>query len=140
MVTKQISVFIENRKGRLGEILDVLKESGVNILSMSIADTAEYGLLRIISDKPQEGKTALSSAGFSSMLTDVFILKLPHEPGALQQILRVISDEELSVEYTYGLSVGGDEASIVVKTSDLDKADEVFERHNIQTLSYSDLV
>jgi hypothetical protein len=139
MVTKQISVFIENRKGRLGEVLDVLKESSVNILSMSIADTAEYGLLRIVSDKPQEGKTALSAAGFSSMLTDVFILKIPHEPGALQKILRVISDEELSVEYMYGLSVAGDEASIVVKTSDLAKANETFARHKIQTLSYSDL-
>ncbi len=139
MVTKQISVFIENRKGRLGEVLDVLKENGVNILSMSIADTAEYGLLRILSDKPQDGKAALSAAGFSSMLTDVFILKIPHEPGALQQILRVISDEELSVEYMYGLSVGGDEASIVVKTSDLTKADEVFAKYNIQTLSYKDL-
>ena len=140
MVTKQISVFIENRKGRLGEVLDVLKEGGVNILSMSLADTAEYGLLRIISDKPQDGRMALSTAGFSSTLTDVFILKIPHEPGALQQILRVIADEQLNVEYMYGLSVGGNEASIVVKTSDLDKADEVFSRHNIQTLSYNQLV
>ena len=140
MVTKQISVFIENRKGRLGEVLDVLRESNVNILSMSLADTAEYGLLRIISDKPQEGRMALSAAGFSSTLTDVFILKIPHEPGALQQILRVIADEQLNVEYMYGLSVGGDEASIVVKTSDLDKADDVFARHDIQTLSYNQLV
>ena len=139
MVTKQISVFIENRKGRLGEVLDVLKSSDVNIISMSLADTAEYGLLRIISDKPQDGKTALSAAGFSTMLTDVFILSIPHEPGALQQILRVISDEELSVEYMYGLSVGGDEASIVVKMSDLIKADEVFAKHKIKTLSYSEL-
>ncbi len=140
MVTKQISVFIENRKGRLGEVLDVLKNSGVNIISMSLADTAEYGLLRIISDKPQDGKTALSAAGFSTMLTDVFILSIPHEPGALQQILHVISDEELSVEYMYGLSVGSDEASIVVKTSDLVKADEVFAKHAIKTLSYNDLI
>ena len=139
MVTKQISVFIENRKGRLGEVLDVLRESNVNILSMSLADTAEYGLLRIISDKPQDGRMALSTAGFSSTLTDVFILKIPHEPGALQQILRVIADEQLNVEYMYGLSVGGNEASIVVKTSDLDKADDVFARHNIQTLSYNQL-
>ena len=120
-------------------MLDVLKSSYVNIISMSLADTAEYGLLRIISDKPQDGKTALSAAGFSTMLTDVFILSIPHEPGALQQILRVISDEELSVEYMYGLSVGGDEASIVVKMSDLIKADEVFAKHKIKTLSYSEL-
>ncbi len=139
MVTKQISVFIENRKGRLGEILDVLKEGGVNILSMSLADTAEYGLLRIISDKPQEGKAALTTAGFSSMLTDVFILKVPHTPGGLQNILRAISDEEISVEYMYGLSVDGADASIVLKTSDLAKADEIFSRRGIETTSFCKL-
>lgn len=139
MVTKQISVFIENRKGRLGDILDVLKSSDVNIVSLSLADTAEYGLLRIISDKPQEGKDALSAAGFSCMLTDVFALKIPHTPGALQNILRVISDEELSVEYMYGLSFGGTEASIVVKTSDNVSAEALFEKHKIDTLTNVDL-
>ncbi|MBE5752370.1 MAG: amino acid-binding protein [Clostridia bacterium] len=139
MVTKQISVFIENRKGRLGDILDVLKENGVNILSLSLSDTAEYGLLRVIADKPQAGKAALTSAGFSGMLTDVFILKIPHEPGALQNILRTISDEEINVEYMYGLSVDGGEASIVVKTSDLEKADKAFAKHGIETLSYEQL-
>jgi len=133
-MSKQISVFIENRKGRLGEVLDVLKESDVNILSLSIADTSEYGLLRIISDKPQAGQTALSSAGFSAMLTDVCIVKVPHTPGALQNILRVISDEELNVEYMYGLSVAAEEASIVVKPSDLEKAKKVFEGHGIETI------
>lgn len=139
MFTKQISVFIENRKGRLGDILDVLKESEVNIISMSLADTAEYGLLRIISDKPDEGKNALKAAGFSAMLTDVFIVGLPHTAGALQSILRVISDEEISVEYMYGLSVESQDASIVVKTSDLEKADEIFAKHGIKTLSYTQL-
>lgn len=138
-MTKQISVFIENRKGRLGDILDVLKASDVNIISLSLADTAEYGILRIISDKPQQGKAALTAAGFSSVLTEVFILKVSHEPGSLQKILRVISNEELSVEYMYGLSVGDGEASIVVKTSDPEKAQAVFEQYKIQTLSNDDL-
>ncbi len=139
MTTKQISVFIENRKGRLGEILDVLKQGGVNILSTSLADTSEYGILRIISDKPQTGKEALTAAGFSGMLTDVFILQIPHTPGGLQEVLKVLSDEELSIEYMYGLSVGGGDASIVVKTSDLEKADEIFAKRGIETLSYEQL-
>ncbi len=134
MFTKQISVFIENRKGRLGEILDVLKASEVNILSMSLADTAEYGILRIIADKPELGKDALLAAGFSGMLTEVFILQIPHEPGGLQKVLRVLSDEALSVEYMYGLSIEGKNASIVVKTSDLEKADEIFTRRGIVTI------
>lgn len=134
MTSKQITVFIENRKGRLGEILNVLKTNGVNIISMSLADTSEYGLLRIIADEPQAGKTALTSAGFSCMLTDVFILQVPHTPGALHNILQTIADEELSVEYMYGLSAAGEEASIVVKTSDENKAAQIFEKHGIVTL------
>ncbi len=139
MVTKQLSVFIENRKGRLGDILDVLKAQGVNILSMSLADTAEYGLLRIIADKPNEGREALTAAGFSGMLTDVFILKIPHEPGGLQRVLRVISNEALSVEYMYGLSASGDDACIVAKISNLEQADEIFLKQGIETLSFEQL-
>ncbi len=139
MVTQQLSVFVENRKGRLGDILDVLKESGVNILSTSLADTAEYGLLRIIADKPQAGKDALTAAGFAGMLTDVFILKIPHEPGGLQRVLRIISDEALSVEYMYGLSASGEDACIVVKISNLEQADEIFSQKGIETLCYTQL-
>ncbi len=139
MVTQQISVFIENRTGRLGDILDVLKGSQVNILSMSLSDTAEYGILRIISDNPQLGVEGLKAAGFSAMTTDVFILKIPHIPGGLQSVLRIISDEKLSVEYMYGLSVESGDASIVVKTSDLTKADEIFAKHSIETLSYAQI-
>ena len=69
------------------------------------------------------------------MLTDVFVLKVPHNPGALQNVLRIISDEELNVEYMYGLSFASEEASIVVKTSDLQKAREVFQRRGIETLA-----
>ena len=101
---------------------------------MSLADTSEYGLLRIIADKPKEGKEALAAAGFSSMLTDVFIVQVPHTPGALQGILQIIAAEELNVEYMYGLSASGEQASLVVKTSDVEKADQVFEKHKIKTL------
>lgn len=139
MTAKQISVFIENRKGRIGDVLDVLKVNGVNILSLSIADTSEYGLFRIITDKPEKGKKALSEAGFSAMLTEVFIISATHEPGGLHKILRVISDEEISVEYMYGLSVTGEEASIVLKTSDTDKAESVFAKHGVKTLCDTDL-
>ncbi len=139
MLTKQLTIFIENRKGRLGEVLDVLKGGEVNILSTSLADTTEYGLLRILADKPQKGKEVLVAAGFSAMLTDVFILRIPHTPGGLQEVLQVIAKEELDVEYTYGLSADSEGACIVVKTSNQEKADEIFTRRGIQTLSYEEL-
>ena len=126
MVVKQLSVFLENRQGRLGEVLQVLKDSEVNILSISLADTTEYGLLRLIVEKPDAGRDALLAAGFSAMLANVVIIKIPHTPGSLQNMLKTVVEKEINVEYMYGLTTAGDEASIVIKTSDLDKACEAF--------------
>lgn len=127
MIVKQLSVFLENRQGRLGEVLRVLKENQVNIQSLSLADTTEYGLLRLIVDNPETGKEKLCEAGFSAMLTNVFLIKVPHEPGSLQKVLQIISEQEINVEYMYALTVKGDEAAVVMKTSDLEKARKVFE-------------
>ena len=122
MIEKQLSVFIENKQGRLGEVLQVLKDNQVNIQSLSLADTTEYGLLRLIVDKPEVGKDKLFEAGFSSMLTDVLIVDVPHSPGSLQTVIKVIAEKEINVEYMYGLTIKGNTASIVMKTDDLEKA------------------
>ena len=126
MVVKQLSVFLENRQGRLGEVLQVLKDNDVNILSISLADTTEYGLLRLIVEDPEKGRDALLAAGFSAMLANVVIIKIPHTPGSLQNMLKTVVDKEINVEYMYGLTTEGNEASIVIKTSDLEKACEAF--------------
>ena len=139
MVAKQLSVFIENRQGRLGEVLDVLKTNGVNILSLSLADTTEYGLLRLIVNNPELGKAKLTEDGFSTMLTDVIVLKITHQAGSLQGLLKILSDEDINVEYMYGLSIDGDEASVVLKTSDISKAENVFEKQGVKTLSTTDI-
>ena len=139
MVSKQLSVFIENRQGSLGNVLSVLRKSNVNILSLSLADTTEYGLLRLIVNNPQKGKEELTTAGFSTIITDVLIVKIAHEPGSLQKILEVVSGNEINIEYMYGLSTGGEEASVVLKTSDLNKAMEVFKANKIETLTEKDL-
>ena len=140
MTIKQLSVFIENRKGRLGEVLHVLKENDVNIFSLSLADTTEYGLLRVIVNNPERARDVLIDAGFSSMLTDVLIIKIPHVAGSLQKILEVIADNGVSIEYTYGLSVGGDDASIVMKTSNLESACKVLREAKIDTMSIEEIV
>jgi len=135
MTAKQLSVFIENRKGRLGEVLHVLKENGVNILSISLADTTEYGLLRLIVNAPEKGRDVLLDAGFSSMTTDVLVIKVPHEPGSLQRILELVSERNVNIEYMYGLSVEAEDASIVMKTNDLATACEVLKEGNIKTMT-----
>lgn len=139
MVAKQLSVFIENRQGRLGEVLNVLKNNDVNILSLSLADTTEYGLLRLIVNNPELGKTKLAEEGFSTILTDVLVLKISHQAGSLQGLLKTLSDYDVNIEYMYGLSIDGDEASVVLKTSDVIKAEEVLEKEGVKTLSTNDI-
>ena len=140
MTAKQLSVFIENRKGRLGEVLQVLKENEVNIFSLSLADTTEYGLLRVIVNDPEKARNVLIDAGFSSMLTEVLIIKIPHVAGSLQKILTVISEKGVNIEYMYGLSVEADDASVVMKTNDLELACSVLREENIGTMTIEEIV
>ncbi|MBE5749952.1 MAG: amino acid-binding protein [Clostridiales bacterium] len=139
MVAKQLSVFIENRQGRLGEVLNVLKTNKVNILSLSLADTTEYGLLRLIVNNPELGKQKLSEDGFSTMLTDVIVIKITHQAGSLQDLLTLLADNNINVEYMYGLSIDGQEASVVLKASDLALADSVLSAHGVKTLSFEEI-
>lgn len=139
MTAKQLSVFIENRQGRLGDVLRVLKDHNVNILSMSLADTTEYGLLRFIVNNPEDGRDALIKAGFSSMLADVLIIKVPHVAGGLRDVIELIASKNVNIEYMYGLTAGGDDASIVIKTNELDIATEILKGAGISTLTYEDI-
>ena len=139
MVAKQLSVFIENRQGRLGEVLSVLKNNNVNILSLSLADTTEYGLLRLIVNNPELGKEKLSEDGFSTILTDVLVLKITHQAGSLQDLLKVLSNEDVNIEYMYGLSIDGDEAYVVLKTSNIAKAEKLLNDKGVITLSTKDI-
>jgi len=139
MTVKQLSVFIENRQGRLGEVLHVLKENDVNILSISLADTTEYGLLRLIVNNAERGCEVLLKAGFSSMLTDVLIIKVPHVAGALQKILERITEKNVNIEYMYGLSVEATDASIVMKTNELASACEVLKAESIETMTSEEI-
>ena len=125
MFVNQLSVFIENREGRLEKVLDILKQNNINIISLSLADSSDFGLLRMIVSNPEEGKNALKEAGFSAMLTKVLAVKLSHQVGQLQVLLSEICKAGINIEYTYALATGNDDASIVIKTADLEKAAEL---------------
>ena len=139
MFAKQLTVFIENRTGRLSEVLSVLKQGGVNILSMSLADTTEFGLLRLIVNDAATGKEKLIENGYSSLLSDVSIIRIPHKVGALQELLKVIDENGVNIEYMYGLSIESEEAYVVLKASDSNKVDEILTNNGITTLSCQDL-
>ena len=139
MFAKQLTVFIENRTGRLSEVLNVLKENNVNILSLSLADTTEYGLLRLIVDNAPLGKEKLSENGFSSLLSNVSIIKIPHKAGSLQGLLKVIDNNGVNIEYMYGLSIEANDAYIVLKASNAEKVDDILAENKIETISCDQL-
>ena len=140
MFAKQLTVFIENRTGRLAEVLGVLKENNVSILSLSLADTTEFGLLRLIVDNAALGKEKLVENGFSSLLTDVSIIKIPHKVGSLQELLKVIDNNGINIEYMYGLSIEAEEAYVVLKASDLAKIDAILTENKVITVSCEQLL
>ena len=139
MFAKQLTVFIENRSGRLSEVLGVLKTNNINILSLSLADTTEFGLLRLIVDNAPLGKEKLQENGFSSLLSDVSIIKIPHKSGSLQALLKIIDESGVNLEYMYGLSIESEEAHVVLKASDTKKVDEILTANGVKTLTCEEL-
>jgi hypothetical protein len=139
MFAKQLTVFIENRSGRLSDVLGVLREHKVNILSLSLADTTEFGLLRLIVDDAALGKEKLTENGFSSLLSDVSIIRIPHKSGSLQELLKTIDTNGVNIEYMYGLSIESDEAYVVLKASDTEKIDKILASNGVTTISCEEL-
>lgn len=139
MFIKQLSVFIENEEGRLEDVLDVLKEEQINIISLSLADTSEYGLLRLITTNPEAGQAALKKKGFAAMLTDVLAVRLSHQVGKLQEILGFVCKAGLNVEYMYALSNKKDDASIICKISNGDAAAELLKSKEVTLYSQEDI-
>ena len=135
MFAKQLTVFIENRSGRLSQVLDVLKANNVNILSLSLADTTEFGLLRLIVNDPVLGKEKLTENGFSSLLSEVSVIKISHKSGSLQELLDTLDKNGVNIEYMYGLSIDGDQAYVVLKASDLEKLDKILDANGVETAS-----
>lgn len=135
MFIKQLSVFVENRRGRMEEVTAVLKEEQINIVSVSLTDTHEFGVLRLIVSEPGRAKDVLLTRGFSAALTEVMAVKLPNQVAALAHVLNVISDAGLDVEYMYVLDSSREHGSMVVKVSDKEKAVAAIQEGNIQVMT-----
>ena len=117
MFVKQLSVFMENREGRLEKATEILKEHGINICALSMADTMEYGMLRMVVSNPELAKSALRESGFSAMLTDVLAVRLEDQVGELHSLTLILCAKGLNIEYMYALA-SGDCRAMIVKASD----------------------
>ena len=124
MTIKQLSVFLENREGRLDEVLHVLGTNGVNIVALSLADSSDYGMLRMIVSDPAKGKAILKEQGIVSMITDVMAIRVPHATGSLSKAMHLLVENNVNVEYMYAFANGAD-ASAVLKTEAPEKAAQI---------------
>ena len=131
---------MENRTGRLDEVLETLKVNDINILSLSLADTSDYGLLRMIVSDSDKCKASLKEAGFSAHLTPVIAVKLSHKVGMLQSILNEIDKAGMNIEYMYALATGNNDASIVIRTADVELTAQILENIGVELVRNSELV
>jgi hypothetical protein len=123
MQIKQISVFLENNAGRLGEVTKVLADANINIRAISIADTADFGILRLIVDKHDVAITALNTAGFTTRLSDVAAVEIGDTPGSLAQVMELFRKSNVNIEYLYASLEGKvGKAVVIFKMENLDQS------------------
>lgn len=127
MKATQISVFLENRPGRLLQLLRVFGDAGVNLQALSVADTTDFGIARLIVDDVEQATAAINSAGLTTATTDVLRVELADEPGSLaNNVISPLSDAGINISYVYAYSARvGDRAVVVLKTDDIDRSIEV---------------
>ena len=135
MIIKQISVFVENTPGRLADVTGFLAEAGINLRALSIADTTDFGILRLVADRPDVALRRLKEAGYAARETEVIGVEVPDHPGALAHIMALLRDAAVSIEYLYAsLEHSSDRAIIVLKVDDIAAALAVLEAHSVRTV------
>lgn len=123
---KQLSIFLENRAGQLADITGVLYEKNINMMALNIAETASYGVLRVIVRETDEAMAALKEAGYIVSVSDVVGVHVPDEPGGLHKVLRILADNDIDVEYMYSVfSLREGQAYMIFKVEDPEKAEKL---------------
>lgn len=138
MLAKQLSIFLENKSGRLTEVTTVLGRAGLNLSAMSIADNSDFGILRCIVSDPDEAYRVLKEAGFAVKITSVIGFTCPNTPGALALVLKCLSDNGVFIEYMYSFS-NGESANIVIRPTDLDACERLLEEKKVDLIAASNL-
>ena len=135
MKVKQISVFLENKSGRLAEVTQILGSRDINIRALSIADTTDFGILRLIVTDPDAAYTFLKEAGFMVSVTEVLAVEVPDTPGGLAGVLAIMGSEKINIEYLYAFVVkASKDALVIFRVEECDRAFEVLGKHKINVL------
>ncbi len=124
---EQISVFLENKSGRLAEVTQILAEAGINLVALSIAETSDFGILRFICDQPAQAAEALQAGGFSVGRTEVLAVQVSHRPGGLAEAVEVIAPLDANIEYLYAFAGHSGREAVVVMRLENGRTQEVAE-------------
>lgn len=133
MTMKQLSVFLENKTGRINEVAKILGANGINMKAFSMAETADFGILRLMVSEVDRAVQVLRDASFAVMLTDVICLNVPNVSGALSEILESLAANDIFIEYMYAFSEG-DNANVVIRPTDIDRCVSILTAGNITLL------
>ncbi len=135
MRAEQISVFLENKAGRLAEVAGILAEADVNIRALSLADTSDFGVLRLIVDNNEKAKEILKKSGFTVIKTNVIAVKVKDRPGGLHKILDILYNAGINVEYMYAfVQQSGNNAVMIFRFDNTDKAMDVLNKNDIKMI------
>ena len=140
MKVSQLSVFIENKSGRLADVTRALENNNINIRALSIADTIDYGLLRLIVNDPMAAKAALGNAGFTVTLTEVLAIEIPDKPGGLANIIDILAEGGLNIEYMYAfVGTSGENAIVIFRIEKIDEAIPLLQSKGVRILTGDEL-
>jgi hypothetical protein len=140
MKITQISVFLENRQGRLYDVCSLLGENNVNIRALTIAETESFGVLRIVVDKSELAIRLLRDNHFVANFTDVIAIEVPDKPGGLASILKILAENDVNIEYMYGfVEKFSDKALLVMRFEDTDFAQQILAKHNVRAVAEKDI-
>ncbi len=135
MIIKQLSIFVENKKGRLADITEIISGAGANIRALSIADTTDFGILRLIVDKPDAAAEALKEAGVTVSVTNVIAIGIDDTPGAFSVPMRILSEADIDVEYMYAfITRKSEKAYVILRVADNDAAAKVLLSKGVELL------
>ncbi len=140
MKIKQVSIFLENKPGHLNHACEVVADAGINLITLSLSDTEQFGILRIIVKEWEEAERILLAAGFVVKVTDVIAAEVEDKPGGLQKILSVIENSEINIEYMYAFTVKrNNKAVMMLRFDDADQALQVLEAGGINIIGVDEL-
>jgi hypothetical protein len=140
MNVTQLSIFLENRSGRLAEVTEILGKNAINIRALALADTSDFGILRVIVNDPSKAAEILKREGFTVSETEVLAIEVEDRPGGLAGVLKTLSSESVNVEYMYAfLEKRTESALIIFRIEEIERTEAILRKHGIKILSGKDL-